>query len=140
MSPFSQYLHDLRIRKGLRQAELANVLGYEQSYISALELGLKGPPTEEFIERLIQTLSIPQPDQSNLRAAAQASQRKLIIDPDAPTDIYWLLRDLRKEVSCLSPAQVRMIREIISLKGTITEEREEPVRRLKRRKKMEAEM
>jgi transcriptional regulator with XRE-family HTH domain len=47
------------MRHGIRQAELAEALGYEQSYISALEVGLKGPPTEVFVERLIQVLQIP---------------------------------------------------------------------------------
>lgn len=41
MSPFSQFLHDLRMRRRLRQADLADLLGYEQSYISALEVGLR---------------------------------------------------------------------------------------------------
>lgn len=50
MSPFSHFLHELRLRHQIRQAELAELLGYEQSYISALEIGAKGPPTEEFVE------------------------------------------------------------------------------------------
>ena len=50
MSPFSHFLHELRLRHQIRQSELAELLGYEQSYISALEIGAKGPPTEEFVE------------------------------------------------------------------------------------------
>ena len=57
MSPFSESLHSIRVRHGLRQVELAKLVGYEQSYISALEVGLKGPPTDEFVERL--TAAIP---------------------------------------------------------------------------------
>ncbi|HEX5806423.1 MAG TPA: helix-turn-helix transcriptional regulator [Macromonas sp.] len=45
MSPFSLSLHDLRLRNGLRQAELAELMGYEQSYISALEVGLMSDDT-----------------------------------------------------------------------------------------------
>ena len=56
MNPFSHYLHDLRMRHEIRQSELAELLGYEQSYISALEIGAKGPPTPEFIEKLILAL------------------------------------------------------------------------------------
>lgn len=40
------------MRHGVRQVELAERIGYEQSYISALEAGAKGPPTPEFIDRL----------------------------------------------------------------------------------------
>ena len=139
MSPFSESLHALRVRHGLRQVELAKLIGYEQSYISALEVGLKGPPTYEFLERVSVALALSEVEQEGLRAAALASQRKLVIEPDAPADIYWLLSDLRDEVEQLTPAQVRMIREVLALRGTLHETRE-PVRRLKRRTTLEAPM
>lgn len=139
MSPFSESLHSLRVRHGLRQVELAELIGYEQSYISALEVGLKGPPTDEFLERVSVALALSEAEQEGLRVAALASQRKLAIEPDAPADIYWLLRDLRNEIAHLTPAQVRMIREVIALRGTLHETRE-PVRRLKRRNTLEAPM
>ena len=139
MSPFSQFLHDLRVRHGLRQADLAERIGYEQSYISALEVGLKGPPTDEFLDRVSMAMSLSESEQENLRAAAQASQRKLVIDPDAPPDVYWLLNDLRDEVQHLTPVQVRMIRDVLALRGAMHEPRE-PVRRLKRRRNEEAPM
>jgi transcriptional regulator with XRE-family HTH domain len=137
VSPFSHFLHDLRIRRGIRQTELAVQLGYEQSYISALEVGLKGPPNDEFVERLIKTLTISPVEQQQLRAAVQASQRKLVIEPDAPPDIYWLLEDLRGKLEYLKPGQVRMIKEILDLGETLSEERPEQSRKLKRRARKE---
>ncbi|RZK99142.1 MAG: XRE family transcriptional regulator [Rubrivivax sp.] len=131
--------HDLRVRHGLRQADLAERIGYEQSYISALEVGLKGPPTDEFLDRMSMAMSLSESEQEDLRIAAQASQRKLVIEPDAPPDVYWLLNDLRDEVHHLTPAQVRMIREVLALREAMHEPRE-PVRRLKRRRKEEAPM
>ena len=139
MSPFSQLLHDLRVRHGLRQAELAERIGYEQSYISALEVGLKGPPTEEFLDRVANAMSLSDEDRRQLWVTAQASQRKLVINLDAPSDIYWMLNDLRSEVDRLTPAQVRMIREIIAMRSAMSESRE-PEHRLKRRRKEEAPM
>lgn len=112
MSPFSQFLHDLRMRRRLRQADLADLLGYEQSYISALEVGLKGPPTIGFLDRLTQVLALSTSERDEMQVASHASQRKLVIDPDAPPDIYWLLADLRGAVDRLSPSQVRIIREV----------------------------
>lgn len=140
MSPFSQFLHDLRMRRRLRQADLADLLGYEQSYISALEIGLKGPPTDEFLDRLTQALVLSTSERDEMHVASHASQRKLVIDPDAPPDIYWLLADLRGAVDRLSPSQVRIIREVLVMPAVSLEERAEPVRRLKRRKKEEATM
>ena len=139
MSPFSESLHALRVRHGLRQVELAKLIGYEQSYISALEVGLKGPPTDEFLERVSVAMALTEAEQQDLRAAALASQRKLAIEPDAPADIYWLLRDLRDEIEHLTPLQVRMIRDVLALRDNMHESRE-PVRRLKRRTTLEAPM
>ncbi|VVD60758.1 helix-turn-helix domain-containing protein [Pandoraea cepalis] len=140
MSPFSQFLHDLRMRRDLRQADLAELLGYEQSYISALEVGLKGPPTNEFLDRLIQALDLSTSEQHDLRAVSHASQRKLVIEPDAPPDIYWLLTELRDKLPRISPSQVRIIREVLGMRAASSDERSEPMRRLKRRRKEEATM
>lgn len=89
MSPFAHFLHDLRMRRNVRQADLAELMGYEQSYISALEIGLKGPPTPEFLSRLVAALSLSPDEQAQLQLAADASQRKLVLDPDMPEDIFW---------------------------------------------------
>jgi transcriptional regulator with XRE-family HTH domain len=140
MSPFSEFLIELRSTEGLRQAELADAIGYEQSYISALEVGSKGPPAEEFVQRLVHAFSMPEEEQARLRAAVEASQRKFWIDPDAPREVYLLLNELREGVNHLLPVQIRMIREALNLPGTLQEERMRPVRRLKRRKKQEVEM
>lgn len=140
MSPFSHFLHELRLRLEIRQADLAKLVGYEQSYISALEVGLKGPPTQEFITRLIHAVALSPAEQQQLRNAVGASERKLVIDADTPQDIYWLLKDLRDQVDSLSPVQIRMMRDLLSMKGAIKEELPDPVRRLKRRRKEEATM
>jgi transcriptional regulator with XRE-family HTH domain len=49
VNPFSSLLKDLRVRRGLRQKEVANMLGYEQSYICSEESGKKGLPREAFL-------------------------------------------------------------------------------------------
>ena len=140
MSPFSHFLHELRMRYDIRQVELAETMGYEQSYISALEVGIKGPPPDEFIKRLIDVVQLTPAEQQELRAAAEASQRKLVLDPDTPQDIYWLVNDLREKVQQLSPMHVRMIRDVLCMRGPTAEERSDVPRRLKRRKKEEARM
>lgn len=113
MSPFSRYLVDLRLRLGVRQGELADLLGYDQSYLSALEIGQKGPPTPEFVERLAKTLELSEEEQRVLLATAEASERKLTISPKADEEVYLLLRDLREKLPLLSAAQVRVMRELL---------------------------
>jgi len=140
VSPFSHLLHELRLRHHIRQIELAELMGYEQSYISALEVGLKGPPTQEFIDRLINVLPLSPTEQQEILAAAEASQRKLILDADTPQDVYWLLKEFREAVQQLRPVHVRMIRDVLSLSGAGKDGFTDPTRRLKRRKKEETRM
>jgi transcriptional regulator with XRE-family HTH domain len=140
MSPFSKYFNQLRMNLSIRQVELAELLGYEQSYISALEVGTKGPPTPEFIERLIEVLSLSEEQQKKLHEAVEASQRKLIIPSDVPEDIYWLVQDLRRHLNTLCPAEINIIREIIKLKDNTPPHLPMPVRRVRSRRKEEAKM
>lgn len=128
------------MRHEIRQAELAEMLGYEQSYISALEIGIKGPPTPEFVDKLIAALELSQDEQKGIRKAAEASQRKLVLEPDTPQDVYWMLRDLREQVNALHPIQIKMIRDALELKGKLLDQRPDPIRRIKRRRKEEARM
>lgn len=113
MSPFSRYLVDLRGRLGVRQGELAEIIHFDQSYVSALETGQKGPPTPEFVERLAKALELPEEEQRVLFAAAEASERKLTISTKADEEVYLLLRDLRDKLPRFSAAQVRAIRELL---------------------------
>ena len=120
MSPFSRCLIELRRRHGLRQGALATLVGYEQSYLCALEVGLKGPPTPEFVKRLGGVLSLTADELYELDDALAASQRKLTVPLDAEEDVFWLLKDLREQLPALSPLQVRMIRDILRLRDPQT--------------------
>lgn len=140
MSPFSHFLHELRLRHQIRQSELAELLGYEQSYISALEVGIKGPPTEEFVQKLITTLALPPSAQLELEEAVAASDRKLSIPADSPQSHYRMLKELREQFDSLHPLQVRLIQEALAMRGSLVDPQPEPVRRIKRRRREEATM
>lgn len=116
MSPFSKFLLDLRSRHGLRQSDLAAKVGYEQSYISALEIGQKGPPSSEFLDRLGAALALSPEEQEQLHRAVAASERKFLLDPKSPESIYWLFKDLRDELLSLTPAQIQGIRSILAFR------------------------
>lgn len=139
MSPFSYLLHDLRLRHGLSQAELAQRIGYEQSYVSSVEIGLKGPPANDFLDRLSTGLALTLDEKKALYEALDASQRKLVINADSPSEIFLLLRDLREGIDRLSAEQIWLIRGIVNLPTSIS-----PVpnrtRRLKRKPKEEITM
>ncbi|PKV46372.1 helix-turn-helix protein [Janthinobacterium sp. 61] len=140
MSPFSHFLYELRLRHQIRQSELAELLGYEQSYISALEVGIKGPPTEEFITKLIGTMALPPSVQLELRDIVAASDRKLSLPADSPQPLYWMLKGLREQLDNLHPLQVKLIQDALAMRGSLVDPQPEPVRRIKRRRREEATM
>ncbi|HQS58353.1 MAG: hypothetical protein B7Y56_09730 [Gallionellales bacterium 35-53-114] len=115
MRPFAILLKSLRKMSGLRQSDLAEKLGYEQSYVSALELGLKGPPTDEFVNQLIGVLKLSSEDQKTLNEAVKASQGKFNIPTEAPTEVYWLFHRFRQQIDHLHPTQIELIEKILSL-------------------------
>lgn len=80
-------------------------MGYEKIYISALEVGKKGSPTPEFIDKLIAALNLTSEESEQLRDAADASKRKFVFDANVPLDVYWLIRDLRKCLPKLNSAR-----------------------------------
>lgn len=140
MSPFAELLHSIRTRQGISQTELAELIGYEQTYISALEVGKKGPPTPAFVGRLILALDLALEEQDRLWDALDASQRKLVIDGEMPSNIFWMFRELRHRVSNLMPEEIQLIRQVLTLKETFHKGCDEPNQRLKRRRKAEAPM
>lgn len=134
----------LRVARGLRQAELAHLLGYEQSYISSLELGIKGPPTEEFVGLLISRLQLSPVEQETLLEAAAASHRKISVPGDAPENVFWLFHKLRQQIDHLHPTQITLIETALRLPQEFNRPVQEATPRIKRRYinnlKQEAEM
>lgn len=140
MSPIAELLYSIRTRQGISQIELAELIGYEQTYISAIEVGKKGPPTPAFVERLILALDLSSEEQDRLRVALDASQRKLVIDGEMPQNVFWMFSELRHRVSELTPVQIQLICQVLTLKETLNKEYAEPTHRSKRRKKQETPM
>jgi transcriptional regulator with XRE-family HTH domain len=144
MSPFALQLKTLRIKRGLRQKELADLVGFEQSYVSALELGLKGPPTENFVENLIDALNLSDEEKETLQQTIAASQRKFYVPCEASIQVYLLLHKLREQIDNLHPVQINLIEIALNLKEELNHSDEGAPQRIRRRdhkmKKVEVEM
>lgn len=115
MSPFSKFLVQIRKNRGLGQGQLARLLGYEQSYISALERSKKGPPRQDFIDRLIRGLGFTDDEKSELANALEKSRRQVRLPCSASFDEYRLIHELEPRLGQLSPAQIEIIRQVLNL-------------------------
>jgi transcriptional regulator with XRE-family HTH domain len=120
MSPFSYYLQEIRKKYGISQRQLAARMGYEQAYISGLELDKKGPPNEEFLKKLVLRLGLNQQEVKELCEAVDASQRRFVIPQNATINEYKLVNELWWHIGSLLPAQISMIREVLNLPEQLT--------------------
>jgi len=140
MSPFSRVLRDLRMRHGLRQGDFAAAIGYEQTYISALELGVKGPPTDEFVSSVLNALPLAESERAELLSAARASDRKIVLDHDTSESVFWMFSELREHLDALHPAQISTIRAVVAMRESLAEPPKKEIQRPRRRSKKEAAM
>ena len=115
MSPFSRCLKELRLKRGYRQKELAHHLGYEPSYLSALERSEKGPPRRDFVNRLIQGLELDASEQQLLDAALKASRRQVSLPARASDSEYALLHRLESQLGRLHPLQIQLIELVLQI-------------------------
>jgi len=119
MSPFSKLFRHVRDKSGLRQKDRAERLGYEQSYVSAIEIGSKGPPTLEFVQQLLTVLALNEAEARQMWEAMEASQRKIQIPSDAPENVFLLGNELRKQIDHLHPSQVEAMLAILRLSAVM---------------------
>lgn len=113
MSPFASYLRELRQCRGLKQKEVSELLGYEQSYLSSLEKGLKGLPRRAFIDRLVSCLALNAEEVAELERVVKISNRQVLLPANAPRDEYELWADLRNLSGCLDASQLELIRSLL---------------------------
>jgi transcriptional regulator with XRE-family HTH domain len=109
MSPFSILLRELRTFCGLKQADFAEKLGVEQSYVSAIEIGGKGPPGADFVERLVSAFHLDSSWEQRLLDAIEQSHRRLELPKNASTETYRIFNGLRLQMGKLHPAQIELI-------------------------------
>lgn len=120
-SPFAVFLRDLRLRNNLRQHELGELLGYEQAYVSALELGTRGA-SKEFLGALIARMSLGEKDQVALRQAVNESGRRFVLPAEVPTDTYRFCNELWEKIGHLHPAVIQAMRELVRLEDAMSDQ------------------
>lgn len=133
-SPFSIFFRDFRYRQGWSQQEVADQLGFEQAYISAIELGKKSP-SAGFVKKMVGGLCLSDRDQQMLDVAVKKSKRKYVLPNEIPTETYYLCSELWEKIDKLHPAQIRAIRDLIRIDEEMAEQPRYPVRRIYQRER-----
>ncbi len=80
MTPFGSKMRQLRAARGVTQKEMAEALGVSAAYLSALEHGRRGRPTFMLVERIIGYFNVIWDDAEELRALAEGSHPRVVVD------------------------------------------------------------
>lgn len=80
-------------------------MGYEQAYLSALELGLK-TPSANFVEKFRDALELDEPDQEELRHALLQSRRRFVLPPQVSTETFQFCNALWGKIEEIHPAVI----------------------------------
>lgn len=80
MTPFGRRVRELRQRRGLTLAEMAEGLGVTPAYLSALEHGKRGRPTFTLIQGTIHLLGVIWDEADELVRLADLSHPRVTVD------------------------------------------------------------
>lgn len=111
MSPFANKLKEIRANRNLQQRTFAEIVGYEQSYICALETDAKVPPQGVQLLNFLSKLELTEEEKSALLEAAEKSQRIIKLPMKADEKFFHVIHELKKQASTIKQDKL----EIISL-------------------------
>ena len=134
MSPVSIFIRDLRLRVGITQQDLAGRIGFEQRYISAVELGIKNPSTE-FLTSLMTELKLGEADRVMLDGALKASNKRFTLPPDVSTATFHFVNDLWEKIERVHPALLDAMHSMLKVEQQVAERPCLQATRLRRRDK-----
>lgn len=115
MSPASILIKQFRLNRQLQQRLASEKLGYEQSFLSAIENGVKDIPKKEFIPKLIKIYDLNEEEQKILFEAIENSNRRFILPLQAPIEEYEIVNKLNNQLGRLEKRQIQLIQIALNI-------------------------
>ncbi|PPC84777.1 MAG: transcriptional regulator [Methylotenera sp.] len=109
MSPFAYQLRKIRTERQLQQKVMAEIIGCEQSYLSALETDSKVPPQKEKLIQFLKKLSLSSEQMAELLSAAEKSRRTIHLPLKARSQIFEVCHKLEDQLPNISDIQLELI-------------------------------
>lgn len=115
MTPFGTYLEILRRSRRIQQKQLADLMGINPCYVSALERGRKGPPSTEILERLVKNMGLSRDEEEMLWHSVDLSEMTFRLPEGMSQEEFEMVHDLRRHLGRLNEDQVLIIRKVLGL-------------------------
>ena len=80
MTPFGARIRQLRIERGVTQAQMAAALGVSAAYLSALENGRRGRPNWATVQKIIGYFNVIWDDAEEIERLADISDPRIVVD------------------------------------------------------------
>lgn len=106
MTPFGQYLEQLRRSRKLQQSQLAAELDVSACYISAMEKGRKVPARSQILDKISEVLELDEQEQQSLIKSVEQSKQTLKVPASAGPEEYAFLNELWGHLGSLSADQI----------------------------------
>lgn len=115
MTPFGEYLEQLRRSRYLQQKQLADIMGINPCYVSSLEKGRKGPPSKPVLEQLIEKLDLSQEEEDGLWKSVELSDLSLKLPINMSKQEFEFLHELRRSLGRLSQNQLVIMQTALKM-------------------------
>ena len=117
MTPFGEKIRELRAKKGISQAFMAESIGVSPAYLSALEHGKRGKPSWRLVQDIITFFEIIWDEAEELQSLAKLSHPKVTIDTsNLSPKATKLANIISRDVGKLNTSQIDEILKILSKK------------------------
>jgi transcriptional regulator with XRE-family HTH domain len=114
MTPFGRRVRELRERRGLTLAEMADGLGVTPAYLSALEHGKRGRPTFALIQGTIHLLGVIWDEADELVRLADLSHPRVTVDTAGlDAEATLLANRLSREIAQLDGEDLRRLAAVL---------------------------
>lgn len=115
MTPFGNFLENLRRKYNLQQKQIAHLMNINPSYISLMEKGRRAPPAKIKLNQLISQLKLSDAEQYNLWRSAEASKLSFKLPSDMSCDEFEFIYELRGQLGKLNRDQIVIMQSVLKL-------------------------
>ncbi len=109
MSPFAYQLRKVRTERKLQQKAMAEIIGCEPSYLSALETDAKAPPQKEKLNQFFKKLNLTFEEQTELLITAEKSKRLIRLPLKGNKLLFEICHEFEKQMTKIDDDQLMMI-------------------------------